>query len=51
MTTVIMLSEISQMKSISEEVTNKLAAISSLSREGIEEIRNLIYSLDRRDMN
>ena len=51
MTNIIMLSEITRTRPLSEEVAGTLATISALSREGIDEIRNLIYSLDRRDLN
>jgi signal transduction histidine kinase len=51
MTNIIILSEISRTRPIPGEVTETLATISALSREGINEIRSLIYSLDRRDLN
>ena len=51
LTNIILLSEISQAQSVPADVVKKLATISTLSRDGIEEIRNLIYSLDRRDLN
>lgn len=51
LTNIILLSEISQAQAVPEDVVKKLATISTLSRDGIEEIRNLIYSLDRRDLN
>ena len=50
MTNIVILSEITQTKSLPEDVARTLATISGLSREGINEIRSLIYSLDRSDL-
>jgi signal transduction histidine kinase len=50
MTNIVILSEIAQTRSLPEDVAKTLATISGLSREGINEIRSLIYSLDRSDL-
>jgi signal transduction histidine kinase len=50
MTNIVILSEIAQTRSLPEDVARTLATISGLSREGINEIRSLIYSLDRSDL-
>jgi signal transduction histidine kinase len=51
MTNIVILSEINQTKPLPKEITKTFATISALSREGITEIRSLIYSLDRNDLN
>jgi len=51
MTNIVILSEITQMKPLPEETVKTLATIAALSRDGINEIRNLIYSLDRSDLH
>jgi signal transduction histidine kinase len=49
-TNIYLLSEIAQKAAGPAEVKKAVATISSLSREGIGEIRSLMYSLDREDM-
>ena len=51
MTNIVILSEINRTKPLPEEITKTFATITALSREGITEIRSLIYSLDRSDLN
>lgn len=51
MTNIVILSEINKAKPLPEDITKTFATISALSREGIAEIRSLIYSLDRSDLN
>jgi signal transduction histidine kinase len=50
-TNISMLSEVAQKASRPEDVSKALATISNLSREGMGEIRSLMYSLDQRDLN
>ena len=51
MTNIVIMSEINRKKPLPEETIKTFATISALSREGIAEIRNLIYSLERNDLN
>ncbi len=51
MTNIVILSEINRAKPLPEEIAKAFATISALSRDGIAEIRSLIYSLDRNDLN
>jgi signal transduction histidine kinase len=49
-TNIYLLSEIAQKAAEHEDAKKAVATISSLSREGMGEIRSLMYSLDREDM-
>jgi len=50
MTNIVILSEIVRAKQLPEDIATTFATISALSRDGIAEIRSLIYSLDRNDL-
>ncbi|HXY54320.1 MAG TPA: PAS domain-containing protein [Nitrospirota bacterium] len=50
-TNISLLSEVARKASSLEDIEKALKTISDLAREGMGEIRNLMYSLDREDLN
>ena len=50
-TSISMLAEVAKKASRPEDVSKALTTISNLSREGMGEIRSLMYSLDQRDLS